>query len=136
MDFGEAYFGGTNRWWSGNNASFDTYDEQDGQPNSNAIEVPVEINASESNVRVVFAWMNRGTYTYNNRNSSSAIGMDMDIQVLDPNGTVVGSSASYGNPYEMVDFDPTVTGTYTVKITRYANNDTSAKFEAGLSVSW
>lgn len=136
LDFYEAYFGGSNKWWSGNNASFDTYDDQDGQPNSNAIEVPVEINASESNVRVVFAWMNRGTYTYNNRNSSSAIGMDMDIQVLDPNGTVVGSSASYGNPYEMVDFDPTITGTYTVKITRYANNDTSAKFEAGLSVSW
>lgn len=136
LDFYQAYFGGTNKWWSGNNASFDTFDDGDAEPNSNAIEVPVALNASYNNVRMVFAWMNRGTYTYDNRNASNPIGMDMDISVYDPNGTYVTGSASYDNPYEMVNFDPTMTGTYTVKIKRFANRDTSSKFEAGLSVSW
>jgi hypothetical protein len=62
--------------------------------------------------------------------------MDMDISVYDPNGSYVGSSVSYDNPYEMVNFNPAITGIYVVKIRRWANRDTSSRFHAGLSINW
>ncbi len=136
LNFYEAYYNGTNTWWEGNNASVDYFDDNDGTPNSGYIERPVYLSSSYSDVRIVFSWLNRGDYTYSHRTDAHPIGMDMDISVYSPSGSYVAGSFSWDNPYEMVNFDPTVSGTYVVKIRRYANRDTSSKFHAGLSISW
>lgn len=75
------------------------------------------------------------SYVVHNHRTAHPIGMDMDILVYNPNGVLVGSSASFNNSYERVDFTPTVTGTYVVKIQRTASRDTSSGFFAGLSIN-
>jgi hypothetical protein len=44
-------------------------------------------------------------------------GADLDVNVLDPSATVVATSASLDNTYEIVDFVPATAGTYTLQIT-------------------
>ena len=44
--------------------------------------------------------------------------MDLDLTVQDPGGATVASSASAFNPFELVQFVPSVTGLYTVRLTK------------------
>jgi Subtilase family len=44
--------------------------------------------------------------------------MDLDLSVLAPGGQVVASSISAVNPFELATFVPTVSGTYTVRLTK------------------
>ncbi|WDE07997.1 S8/S53 family peptidase [Thalassomonas viridans] len=136
LDFYDAYYSSQNYWWEGGNGYFNTAAAGDGGTDSNAIEKTIAINASSGHARVAFTWLNRGDYTYAHRGDTNAMGMDFDISVYDPSGNLVGSSSSFDNPYEVVDFDPVVTGNYKIKIQRTANRDTASKFHAGLSVNW
>lgn len=43
---------------------------------------------------------------------------DLDINILNPSGTIVAWSASYDNTYEIVEYTPTASGTYTLQIAR------------------
>ncbi len=84
----------------------------------------------------MISWLNRGSYTYDHRNDAHPIGMDLDLRVYDPYGRYVGGSYSWDNPYEKVNFYPTVSGYYTFKINRYANRDTSLNLRMGLYVNY
>ena len=53
-------------------------------------------------------------FDYTNRPSA-----DIDLQVVDPNGVVVASSASWDNASEIVEFDSWLGGTYTVRAVNY-----------------
>ena len=136
LDFYDGYYSATNTWWEGGNASFDYYDNHDSHPNSGYIEREVYLSSYMDDVQIAFSWLNRPEYTYWHQNDTHPIAMDMDIRVIDPNGNYVAGSSSWDNPYEVVRFNPAVSGTYTVKISRYANRDTSTKFHAGLSINW
>ncbi len=136
IDYFSAYYSGTANWWEGSNASFATFDAADLLPNNGSIDHFVSINASSSSVRVVLVWLNRGTYTYDHRNDTNPIGMDLDILVYEPSGVLKASSASFYNGFEAVTFDPTVTGSYRIRITRPFNRDTSSGLYAGLSIGW
>jgi len=72
------------------------------------------INSSVKKVRGAIAW---NAFQGGPSNYLNDIADDINLVVLGPNGQVVASSASYDNAYEIVDFDPTVTGYYTVKVT-------------------
>ena len=63
-------------------------------------------------MRVSFAFYNQPPTT-----TGPVVVEDMDIEVWAPNGQIVGSSATSNN-IEIVDFTPTITGTYTVYIDR------------------
>ncbi|PCK07868.1 MAG: hypothetical protein COA42_12040 [Alteromonadaceae bacterium] len=136
IDFHNAIYNGFSKRWTGGNDAFDFFDENDSVPNNGIMEYEMSLNASTADVRVAFTWLNRGDYTYDHRADAHPIGMDFDITVYDPNGSYVGGSSSWDNPYEIVTFDPAVTGTYVVRIKRYANRDTASKFNAGISVRW
>jgi hypothetical protein len=56
--------------------------------------------------------------------------------VYDPVGTLKGCSLSFENPFEVLSFDPTITGNYTVRITRFSNNDVASKLALGLAIDW
>jgi len=89
------------------------------------------LNAMPLNkVRVVLTWLNRGTFLYNN----GTIGMDLDLRVYGPNGNLIGSSLSANNPFEVVEFMPTQSGTYSFEITRFSNRDTASRVEAAVWV--
>lgn len=90
--------------------------------------------AANEEVNAAIAWNNRGSYTYAHRTDAHAIGQDYDLQVVDPNGRVVGSSSSWDNSFELVRFNATVSGTYKFKIKRYANRDTTGRYQLGLTL--
>ncbi|MGE0479356.1 MAG: S8 family serine peptidase [Phycisphaerae bacterium] len=65
--------------------------------------------------RVVIAWDSNPDYSdYNNRPSA-----DLDLQVIAPNGSSVASSLSFDNTAEIVDFTPSVSGTYKIRVNKY-----------------
>jgi hypothetical protein len=65
--------------------------------------------------RVAISWTTDPSFSdYTNRPSA-----DIDLQVVDPNGVVVASSASWDNASEIVEFDSWWGGTYTVRAVNY-----------------
>ena len=135
IDFLSGHYNGRNYWWSGSNSAFSSWDSADGSSDG-YVEREVTISNSWDSVRVVLSWLTRGTYTYAHRTDAHPIGIDLDLRIYDPSGALVGSSASWDNNFESVEFNPTVTGTYTFKINRYANRDSSNKLRMGLVLNY
>lgn len=123
-------------WWSGSNGQFGAMDSWDYLPNNGRIDVRSYLNASLPKVWVSLAWLNRGTFMFQNQWHWNPIGMDMNLFVYDPNGNLIAQSASLNNPYEMVSFDPQVTGYYRVSIARTANNDPASRIDMGLVLNY
>lgn len=131
VDFKSAHFHGKWSYWAGANSDFFKYDAADGTSDG-SIDRLITITGQWKKVRVAIAWMNRGSYTYAHADDSHAIGMDLDLKVYDPNGQYVGGSTSYDNPFEVVNFSPTVEGTYKLRISRPHNADTQSDLRIGL----
>ena len=136
IDFASAHWSGHAFWWEGNNGSFTSFAQTDGGSSSTYVEKRVYISAFWDKARIVVAWLNRGSYTYSHRNDAHPIGMDLDLRIYDPNGAYKGGSFSWDNPYEKVEFSPTVSGYYTIKINRYANRDTGLNLRMGAYVNY
>jgi len=58
---------------------------------------------------------------------------DLDLEVLDPSGSVVAVSNSYDNTYEIVQFTPAVSGDYTLRVVKYRCGGTDAGY---LGFAW
>jgi hypothetical protein len=65
--------------------------------------------------RVVIAWDNDPAYT----NYATRPSADLDLHVVNPSGSIVAISSSWDNTYEIVDFTPSVTGSYQLRVLRY-----------------
>lgn len=135
IDFLSAQYNGYWAWWSGGNSSWSTFDKNDGASDG-YVTTRVYISSGFKRARVALSWMNRGTYTYDHRNNAHAIGMDLDMRVYAPNGSLVGGSFSWDNSFEYVNFTPSQSGYYTIKVNRYANRDTSSAVRMGLYVNY
>ncbi len=134
IDFLSAGWNGYWSWWQGENDWWSTFDTQDGSTDG-YVSHTVYLS-SWNKVRVALAWMTRGSYTYDHRNDAHAIGLDLDLSVYGPDGSRIGGSASWDNPFETVEFTPVTSGNYTFKITRFANRDSAAKLRMGLYVNY
>jgi hypothetical protein len=65
--------------------------------------------------RVVISWPTDPSYgSYTSQPSA-----DLDLVIRDPNGAFVASSASWDSTYEIVEFNPAVTGNFTVEVNKY-----------------
>jgi hypothetical protein len=135
IDFASAHWSGEWQWYSGNNSSFSHFDQQDGKSDG-YVEKRVYISSSWSRARVALSWLTRGTYTYSHRADAHPIGMDLDLQVYDPNGNLISGSYSWDNPFEYLNFTPTTSGYYTFKISRPFNRDTNLDLRMGLYVNY
>ncbi|GAX36843.1 S8 family serine peptidase [Nodularia sp. NIES-3585] len=135
IDFASAHWSGYWNWYYGNNNSFTYFDEQDGTTDG-YVEKLIYISNSWPQVKTALSWLNRGNYTYSHRTDAHPIGMDLDLQIYDPNGNFVGGSYSFDNPFESVNFIPTTSGYYKFRIKRYANRDTSSNLGMGLYVNY
>ncbi|MDR2580260.1 MAG: S8 family serine peptidase [Fibromonadaceae bacterium] len=101
-------------WWDGDNSAF--FDSNN------------EIKFTENNIlankryRIAIAWLVPGNYMNNvNINPSKRISQDLDLYV-EQNGTVIASSASAQNPFEIVDFVTTSNAPLTITIKRFSNS--------------
>lgn len=84
--------------------------------------------------RVALFWLKRNSLsgTHSSATPTGDPFSNLDLQVLDPNGSVVGSSTTdYGN-FEIVQFVPTVTGYYSIKVTRTSGS--ASKENIGIAV--
>jgi hypothetical protein len=135
IDFRSSHYNGHNYWMHGSNSSFSTLDAGDGLTDG-YITRQLYISSSYDAVRIAMSWLTRGTYVYDNRDDAHPIGIDLDLNVYDPAGDLVGRSWSWDNGFEIVDFEPTTSGTYTFKINRYANRDSSNKIRLGVAVNF
>ena len=79
-------------------------------------------------VRVCVVWFSNANSSY----TTDKLDMDLDLVILDPNQKVVASSAHTKNPFEIVSFFPTVSGTYTVRLQKQRFDGTSEPF----AVAW
>jgi subtilisin family serine protease len=68
--------------------------------------------------RIVIAW-DTETAWYNS-NYSYGPSADLDLSLVGPGGVFVASSASYDNTFEVIDVTPSMTGTYQLRIDRFA----------------
>jgi len=134
-DYLSGYYAFHDFWWWGGNGYFNTAADSDGLPGNGSVDVLFNFSAGQP-VRVALAWPNRGTYTFDHRGDPHPIGIDLDLYVYAPNGTLVSGSASWDNPYEAVSFTAPQTGTYRVAIRRFANRDTAAISDMGLTINW
>ncbi|MGH8655880.1 MAG: PPC domain-containing protein [Gammaproteobacteria bacterium] len=64
-------------------------------------------------VRVVIVWSHKTPLG----NAMTEPTTDLDLTILRPRGGAVGSSTSFDNNYEIVEFTAPVTGAYTARIT-------------------
>ena len=135
IDFLSSHYDGWNFWWHGNNGDFSSWDAADGVAD-NYITQQVFIPNTYDGVRIAMTWLTRGTYTFDHKGDAHAIGMDLDLTVYDPSGSYVGSSSSWDNAWEVVDFTPTTSGYYTFKIKRFSNNDTVNNMRVGVAVNF
>lgn len=97
------------RYWSGSNSCcFD---------NNNKITFAETNIASSTHYRIAIAWLTSGDYVISN----NSISQDIDLRVYQ-NGTLLESSVSAQNPFEVVDFTTTSNADLTIEIYRYANS--------------
>jgi subtilisin family serine protease len=64
--------------------------------------------------RVVICWNQDTNYSQ----YASRPAVDLDLQILRPNGTVQAGSYSYDNTYEIAEFTPTTTGWHSIRARR------------------
>lgn len=89
------------------------------------------INQGKS-LRTVLTWLNKGDYTLAHKGHAK-IGVDLDMTLKNPNGSLVDISNSWDNPYEIINYKPTIAGTYTMTVSTYAYRDQSSYKKMGLA---
>jgi hypothetical protein len=65
--------------------------------------------------RVAIAWNQNPTYA----SYASQPSADLDLHVINPSGSLVASSSSFDNTYEIVDFTPSVSGAYKLRVRKW-----------------
>lgn len=118
IDYLNSGYNGTNTiWWGGNGSHFD----------SSGIVTTTRSFTAGQRYRVALVWLIPGSFAYSPtsyHSHSYTINMDLDLSIRSPSGTTVAGSYSWDNPFEIVDFVAPATGTYTIRIRRYANSGT------------
>lgn len=96
-------------YWNGNNSDF--------------FESDSSINFTESGIvqggryRIAISWLSYGDYVGLNK----LLPQDMDLYIYQ-NGSLIASSISSINPFELVDFTAPTSGNLTIRIKRYRNS--------------
>jgi len=82
----------------------------------------LNINADGQPVRVSLSWLKNNTITvtpYPGANVTERELSDLDMEIYDPDGNLVCYSMSANNNMEIVEFTPTVSGNYMIRVDAY-----------------
>ncbi len=129
VNFGNSYYNGYYHGWSGSPTAYFSSDSDSDGKNDVVESYPL---VSGRTYRVVIAWLVRGTYVTANLEPN----FDFNLQVRNPSGTVVASSASTQQSFEAVEFTASTSGTYTFTIDRASYSSTAGNLALALHVSW
>ncbi len=128
IDFRSIYYEGHVQTWTGSNSQYLNW-----LTNGYIyIEYPFDVSLpTNSKLKIALAWLNRGDYIYANKQ----IGLDFDMILYDPNGQPLAFGISANNSYEFIKYNPTVSGTYTLRIYRRYNRDTTVNNHLSLWIN-
>lgn len=135
-DYFQFVTGNFTRFWNGNNAYFDVRDVASDGVDDGWITVFQNLPAAANEARIVLTWQNEGAYTEANATAAQPLGSNYDFRYFDPNGAYLGGGFRFSDQYEIVSFNPNISGNYKIQIRRTSNNDTDAKTDIGLSINW
>jgi hypothetical protein len=107
-----------------NRSAFRTWEGENNEVfNSNQKITFTEAGIKGAHYRIGIAWLTSGKYIFYNKGltaSNKKLPQDIDLKVYQ-NGNVIAQSASYNNPFEVVDFTPENNGDLTIEIHRWRN---------------
>lgn len=89
------------------------------------------VTSSDTSITVGLSWLRTNVISntpHNSNNPSIGIYANLKLQVLLPNGNVAGSSNITNSSCEMVHFDVSTYGTYTIKVTRIDSNSNGVPY--------
>ena len=91
-------------------------------------------SSSNSLTRIALFWLKRNSLsgTHSSATPTGDAFSNLNLQVLGPNGNVVASSTTQYANFEIVQFVPTVTGNYTIKVVRASGS--ASKENIGLAI--
>jgi serine protease AprX len=93
------------------------------------------VSQTTNPVRVALAWVKQNTISASSHAGAAVTERalsDLDLIVYNPSNTAIASSVSGANNLELVQFVPSVTGTYRIKISGYTLQNSSEK----VGVAW
>lgn len=68
-------------------------------------------------IRVAIAWWSRPDFCTSEANcGTDSLDTDLDVTIYSPSNLYVSSSLSFDNNYELIDFNASEAGTYSIKI--------------------
>jgi hypothetical protein len=88
--------------------------------------------SSRSRIRVALTW-NSKVAASGGVPSSSVLNADLDLWVYDPDGHLIAASTTCDNSWEFVEFTPSKTGVYTIKVRGYS---VPSDFSSWYGVAW
>nr|MDD6336581.1 S8 family serine peptidase [bacterium] len=95
----------------------------------------VTFSSSASSARVALVWSKRNKITGSHTGSPSVSNptlSDLDLHVYAPDGTLVAYSQQGSGNVEIVQFNPTVSGTYTIKVYRASGTES----QDSIALAW
>ncbi len=104
---------------------------QYGNYSSSTITKTFSVTSSDTSITVGLSWLKPSSISSSSHASSSATvgnSANLKLQVLLPSGSVASSSNITNSSAEMVHFDVSTYGTYTIKITRIDSNTNSVPY--------
>jgi len=120
---------------NGDNAYFENRDAADGNDDGWVTRY-YNLSSSLSDVRLVLTWQNDGDYVVANSTMPQPLGANYDVRLFDPNGTYIGCGCSLTNQYEVINFNPSVTGAYKIQFRRLENGDKDGKSDVSWALNW
>lgn len=94
----------------------------------------VTINASSNSLtRIAIFWLKRNTLTADHGSTVNVMFSDLDLRVYDPSNNEIAYSITAYSNFEIVQFVPSVTGSYKIVIEKAENNSTE-KDHVGIAV--
>lgn len=98
-------------------------------------EITFNVTTVNQPIRVALAWLKQNTISASSHAGAAVTERnlsDLDLRVINPSGITVGSSVSSANNLELVEFTPSVTGTYRIRVVGYAIQNTTEK----IGIAW
>lgn len=134
-DYYQFITGSYSYYINGNNAYFENRDAADGNDDGWVTRY-YNLSSSLNDVRLVLTWQNDGDFVAANATMPQPLGANYDVRLFDPNGAYIGCGCSLTDQYEVINFNPAVTGAYKIQFRRLDNADTDGKSDVSWALNW
>ncbi|MFN7963817.1 MAG: S8 family serine peptidase [Thermoanaerobaculia bacterium] len=80
----------------------------------------VSVATVATRVRAALVWDSNVQADIDGNPLSSILDLDLDLYLYDPNGNLVATGSTFDNAWELIDYQPAMTGNYTLKVRAFS----------------